>query len=47
VFACTSSKLNERFTEVLFGCQGIVGVAAQRQIVLRVLSAPREGFQVM
>jgi hypothetical protein len=47
VFARTPSKLDELLTEVLLGCEGIVGVAAQREIVLSVLAAPREGRQVV
>jgi hypothetical protein len=40
------SKLDELSSEVLLGGEGIAGGAAQREIVYRVLAAPREGTQV-
>jgi hypothetical protein len=39
VFARTLSELDEVSSEVLLGGEGIVRVAAQREIVLRVLTA--------
>jgi hypothetical protein len=33
--------------KILLGCESIVGLATQREIVLRVLAAPREGPQVV
>jgi hypothetical protein len=47
VFARTSSELDELSSEVLLGREGMVRVAAERQIVLRVLAALREGPQVV
>jgi hypothetical protein len=47
VFARIPSGLDELSAEVLLGGEGIVGVAAQREIVRSVLAAPREGSQVV
>jgi hypothetical protein len=47
VFARTPGELDELPSEVLLGGEGIVGVAAQREIVHRVVAASREGFHVV
>jgi hypothetical protein len=47
VFARTPSELDALSAEVLLSCEGVVGVAAQREILLGVLAAPREGMQVV
>jgi hypothetical protein len=47
VFARTPSELDELSSEVLLGGEGIVGLATQREILLRVLAAPCEGLQVV
>jgi hypothetical protein len=47
VSARTLSELYELSSEVLLGGEGIVGVAAQREIVLCMLAPKREGFQMV
>jgi hypothetical protein len=47
MFARTPSELDELSPEVLLGGEGVVCAAAQREVFLRVLAAPREGPEVV
>jgi phage terminase large subunit-like protein len=47
MFARTPSELDELSPEVLLGGEGVVCVAAQREVFLCVLAVPRDGPEVV